>query len=125
MPKGSEFTEYVLGQLEATGSVRSRKMFGGTGVYVDEVFCAIITGSGRFFLRVDDSNRPDFEDEEMEQFPGRGDSLMPYFEVPAHVLEDVEELRAWTTKARAAAVAAAGAKKKRSRPKAGKKKRAR
>lgn len=117
MSTNSEFTEYVLEQLEEAGSVRSRKMFGGTGVYVDDVFCAIITGSDRFFLRVDESNRPDFEVEEMEQFPGRGDSLMPYFEVPTHVLEDREELRVWATKARTAAVAAAGAKTRRPKSK--------
>ena len=115
MAAASEFTEYVLGQLEPAGAVRSRRMFGGTGVYVDEVFCAIITGSGRFYLRVDDSNRADFEAEGMEQFPGRGDSLMPYFEVPAQVLEDVQELEAWVGKARKAAIAARKAKPTRKR----------
>jgi DNA transformation protein len=87
-------------------------MFGGTGIYVDEVFCAIVTGSGRFYLRVDDAKRSDFEAEGMEQFPGRGDSLMPYFEVPAHVLEDARELEGWVGRARAAAQAA-GSKKRR------------
>jgi DNA transformation protein len=116
VPQASEFTEFVLGQLEAHGgSVRTRKMFGGTGVYIDEVFCMIITGSSRCFLRVDESNRPDFEAEEMEPFAGRGTSLMPYFEVPSRVLEDAEELAAWVSKARHSAVSAS------SKPKPGSK----
>ncbi len=115
MPKGSQFTNYVLDQLEEAGTIRSRSMFGGTGVYIDEVFCAIITSSGRFCLRVDDTNRPDYEAEGMGQFPGRGDSQMPYFEVPLHVLEDAEELRTWTRKARQAAVAASSSKKPRAK----------
>lgn len=117
---GAEFTEYVLDQLDSCGAVRPRKMFGGTGVYVDDVFCAIVSGSGRFYLRVDESNQPDFEAEEMEQFSGRGDSRMPYFEVPTSVLEDAEELRGWVAKARAAAVAKGTRKKSRAGSKAGK-----
>ena len=115
MSKGSQFTDYVLDQLQHSGAIRSRSMFGGTGVYVDEVFCAIITRAGRFCLRVDDSNRADFEAEGMQQFPRRGDTKMPYFEVPLHVLEDSDELRVWTRKARQAALAASASKKPRAK----------
>ncbi len=110
-----EFRDYVLGQLEGCGDVRAKAMFGGTGIYVDEVFCAIVTGSSRFFLRVDDSNRPDFEARGMEPFKGRGTSLMPYFEVPPEVLEDPTELTHWLAKARTAAQSAATQKKPRKR----------
>ena len=117
MAVSSGFADYVLEQLEGCGGVRSRRMFGATGVYVDDVFCAIITGSGRFYLRVGDANRPDFEKRGMEQFRGRGDAKMPYFEVPEDVLEDAGELFSWVAKARAAAAAAQkGKKRPKSRP---------
>ena len=99
----NEFHEYVLDQLSAAGDVRSRKMFGGVGVYVDEVFCAILSGSSRFFLRVDDRNRPHFEERGMEQFPGRGGAGMPYYEVPEEVLEDTTQLTTWVRQAQSAA----------------------
>ena len=30
-----ELEEYVVGQLESAGTVRSRRMFGGVGLYID------------------------------------------------------------------------------------------
>ena len=88
-------------------------MFGGVGVTVDEVFCVILSGSSRCYLRVDDRNRGDFEAAGMERFPGRGGAGMPYYEVPGEVLEDADELAGWVAKARrAAADAKRGAKKR-------------
>lgn len=113
MPGHTEFQEYVLDQLAVAGEVRARKMFGGVGAYIDEVFCAILSGSNRFYLRVDARNQGDFEARGMQQFPGRGGAGMPYFEVPEDVLEDHELLAKWAAKARAAAQDAAKAKKPR------------
>ncbi len=99
-----EFEAYVVDQLGGAGNVTARRMFGGVGLYIDDVFCAIIGAkSGRLFLKVDDSNRADYEREGMEPFrTGRG--TMSYYEVPEHVLEDQELLREWALKARAVAV---------------------
>lgn len=38
MALNSQFVEYVLDQLAASGPIRSRNMFGGVGVYVDKTF---------------------------------------------------------------------------------------
>ncbi len=81
-------------------------MFGGVGIYIDDVFCAIISSSNRFFLRVGPTNIKDFEKEKMSRFPGRGESGMPYYEVPEDVLEDRDRLRLWALKARDAAIQA-------------------
>jgi DNA transformation protein len=106
-----EFESYVVEQLSAAGFVDSRRMFGGVGLYLDDVFCALIDSTGRVYLRVGDSNRGDFEAEGMQQFrPKSTGSAMPYFEVPAAVLEDQDELRTWALKARSAAIAASQAK---------------
>ena len=110
----SEFQQFVLDQLSAAESVRAKKMFGGVGVYVDEVFCAILSGSSRLYLRVDDGNRRRFEERGMPQFPGRGGAEMPYYEVPSEVLEQPEELSSSVGEARKAATRSAG--KRRARP---------
>jgi len=59
----------VVGQLEAAGSIRTRRMFGGVGIYIDDAFCAIIgADTGCLYLKVDQSNLSDYEQESMEPF---------------------------------------------------------
>jgi DNA transformation protein len=111
VPVSREFESYVVEQLSAAGSVDSRRMFGGVGLYLDDVFCALIDGTGRVYLRAGDSNRSDFEAEGTEQFrPRSTGAAMSYFEVPAGVLESQDVLRTWALKARSAALAASEAK---------------
>jgi DNA transformation protein len=118
VPVSKEFESYVVEQFSAAGAVDSRRMFGGVGLYLDDVFCALIDSTGRVYLRVGDSNRADFEAEGMRQFrPRSTGAAMPYFEVPAGVLEDQDALRSWALEARSAAVAASETKGKASRRK--------
>ncbi len=42
-------------------------MFGGTGLYCDDVFIGIIARD-RLYLKVDESNRPDYERHGMKAF---------------------------------------------------------
>jgi len=112
MAVSSEYVEYILDQLSESGDVRSKAMFGGVGIYVDEVFCALISSSSRFYLRTDDSNRGDFEALGMEKFPGKRGAGMPYHSVPAEILEDPRDLAKWVAKARATATSAAPKKKR-------------
>lgn len=109
----SEFQEFVIDQLGEAGDIQAKRMFGGVGVYVDEVFCAILTGEGRFYLRVDDGNREAFANRGLAQMRGNGKAMMPYFQVPAEVIEDGRELAVWATDARAAALRAKAGKKAR------------
>ena len=110
-----EFAEYCAEQLGAAGRVRQKRMFGGVGFYLDDVFCALIGSSGRLFLKTDDSNRADFEAlgcEPFKPFEDR-DVVMSYYEVPEQVLDDPDELRDWACKARAVALAGQSPKRPR------------
>jgi DNA transformation protein len=75
-------------------------MFGGVGIYAEEVFFALIADDA-LYLKVDDSNRFDFETRGMEPFRpyGEGGEEMGYYCVPEEVLEDADELRTWAEKA--------------------------
>ncbi len=106
MALSSSYTEYILEQLAESGSIVSRRMFGGLGIYVDDVFCAIVGSSNRFYLRVGSKNINDFKKEGMTQFSGRGGAGMPYYEVPEHVLEDSSILSEWVSKASGEAIRA-------------------
>jgi DNA transformation protein len=114
MPLRQAYLDYVLDQLKPLGPVQSRRMFGGAGVYLDGVIFAIIADDV-LYLKVNEANRPDYEAAGMGPFQPYGDSsfVMSYYEVPAEVLEDVEQLVLWARKALAAARAKAVRGKKR------------
>ncbi len=100
MPVSDEYMTYVIDQLDAVGPVQARRMFGGAGLYLDGLFFALIADDVLYF-KVDDSNRPDFEDAGMGPFRPFPDKsyVMQYYEVPIEVLENRDNLRDWAKKA--------------------------
>lgn len=109
----SNFRDYVLEQLHALGALRVRRMFGGMGLYCDELFFALIDDDVLYF-KVDDSNRDDYVARGCEPFRPLADEpgaiSMSYFRVPEDVLEDEETVRIWARKAVTVAGTAAAAK---------------
>jgi len=100
MGVSDEYLTYVLDQLGCVGPVRSKRMFGGAGLYLHGVFFALIADDVLYF-KVDDSNRMDYEAVGMgpfRPFPKRP-TVMQYYEVPADVLENTDSLREWAQKA--------------------------
>ena len=98
MAVSRDYLDYVLGQLRALGAVRSRRMFGAAGIYCTDVFFAIISDD-TLYLRVDDATRSDYTARGMGAFrpyADRPELSMTYYEVPAEVLEDAEELVLWS-----------------------------
>ena len=94
------YRDWLLEQLGWVRPVRARRMFGGLGLYADEVFFGVVDNDTVFF-RTGDSNRTDYESRGMEPFQpmGPGTKPMAYHEVPADVLEDVGPLGDWMAKA--------------------------
>ena len=95
------YRTFVVDQLARVApAIRSRGMFGGVGIYSDDLFFALIDGDVLYF-KADDSNRDDFIDAGMGPFMPYGESgeIMQYYEVPADVLEQTDELREWVAKA--------------------------
>ena len=82
-------------------------MFGGWGIFRDDLMFGIID-SEAFYLKVDQRNRPSFEEAESHPFTyqtkGRKNpSVMSYWVVPPDVFEDADKLRDWATESCAAA----------------------
>jgi len=105
MPVSDSFRTFVLDQLgRAVPRIRARSMFGGVGIYSGDLFFALLAND-TLYLKVDDSNRPDFEARGMGPFLPFGDERdkMQYYEVPADLLEDPDALRPWAEKAIAVA----------------------
>ena len=112
MAVNKSFWDFVMEQLEVVGNVSSRKMFGGVGIYIGDLFFALISSSTLYF-KVDDSNRGDFEELGMKPFKPYKDKkeVMQYYEVPIDVLEDREQIEIWANKAIEVAVRARKTKK--------------
>lgn len=117
MSVSPSYRTFVLEQLGRCGlRVRARSMFGGVGLYADELFFALIADDAVYF-KVDDSNRPDFEARGLEPFRPYGEhgEVMGYFRVAEDLLEDPEALRAWADRAIAVARRARRPKSSRAR----------
>jgi DNA transformation protein len=103
MPVSPEYRDWVLEQLRYVGPVTARAMFGGAGLYHQALFFGLIADDV-LYLKVDDSNRGDFEAAGTGPFRPYGDHrTMHYYQVPAEVLEDPDALKGWAEKALAVA----------------------
>ena len=93
------FLDFVLEQLAALPGLRSKRMFGGHGLYAGEVFFGIVF-DGRLYLKVNDDTLADYLAHRCEPFaPSPRQTLKNYREVPAEILEDAGSLRLWAGKA--------------------------
>lgn len=113
MSVSDDYREFVLEQLAPAGRVTSRRMFGGVGLYLDGLFFALIDDDALYF-KTGDSNRARFHQAGSRPFcpyPDRPDYQMGYWEVPADVLEDADELAIWAREALAVALASKSARK--------------
>ena len=105
MAISSEYKAYLEDQLSDFGSITIKRMFGGAGIWHQNVMFALIADDV-LYLKVGAENISDFEKEGMKPFTYQGKSRpvqMSYYEVPAHILEDPHMLADWAGKAYAIA----------------------
>jgi DNA transformation protein len=105
MAKTTPFSERCVALLTPLGPVRSRAMFGGFGIFLDDLMFALVAWD-RLFFRVDDQTRGRFVEAGSEAFTysanGRA-MTMAYFEAPEGSLADSEALLPWAELGLAAA----------------------
>jgi DNA transformation protein len=107
MAVSDAYREFVLEQLAVAGRVTPRAMFGGVGLYLDGLFFALIDDDTLYF-KADEASRGRYEAAGSRPFcpdPSRPEQAMGYWQVPADVLEDPEELAAWARTALGVALA--------------------
>ena len=111
MHVSASFREFVLDQLASVDSLRARAMFGGVGLYAEDVFFGILAADV-LFLKVDDTNRREYETAGSSPFKPYANRAMtmPYYNVPVVVLEDAGALGEWAARAVAVAKTANTAK---------------
>jgi DNA transformation protein len=93
-----EFVSYLLDTLQAIGPVRTRYMFGGWGIFCEDMMFGLVADD-ELYLKVDNENRPTFEDEgctafEFSMKDGKTANLS-YYRCPEQCFDDNEEMLRW------------------------------
>lgn len=98
--------EWFRELLAPLGRVRTRAMFGGHGVYVDDEFIAIVV-EDVLYLKVDAQTQARFADAGSRPFTydagERGEVAMSYWSAPDEAMDDPEAMLPWARFALAAA----------------------
>lgn len=118
MPADREFVAHCLELLAPLGAPRARRMFGGHGLYVDELFVALIAFD-RLYLKADAQTRPHFEAAGCEPFvyDGQGKSVtLGYFTAPHDAMESPALMQPWARLALEAALRARAPRKPVTKP---------
>lgn len=105
MKRDDGFIDFLRELLEPLGRISTRAMFGGHGVYCEDLFIAIVI-DGRLYLKVDEQTRDEFLAAGSAPFLYAGKSKaieMSYWNVPEEALDSPEQMRPWALRALAAA----------------------
>lgn len=114
MSADADFATHCCELLAAAGEVQSRRMFGGYGFYVDDLFVAIIVGDA-LYLKADEQSRPRFQEagchrfEYTRQGKTRG---MAFWTVPTEAMDSPALMRPWAQLAVDAALRARAGKRR-------------
>jgi DNA transformation protein and related proteins len=108
----SALVRHCLELLAPLGAVRARRMFGGHGLYCDDLFFALIANEG-LYLKVDALTQPAFAAAGCAPFgySAKGKAMsLNYWTVPADAMESPALMQPWARQALAAALRARAAK---------------
>ncbi|MEP4532451.1 MAG: TfoX/Sxy family protein [Cyclobacteriaceae bacterium] len=85
--------ELFLEKLSALDGITGKKMFGGHGIFCNGKMFGIVDSKGQCYLKVDDSNKPDFE-----EAGASSHGKMSYYTIPEVVFSNNDELTKWAQK---------------------------
>jgi DNA transformation protein len=101
-----DFLAHVAEMLAPLGTVRSTRMFGGIGIYVDGLFCALVMDDSLYF-KGDEENIAAFTAAGCEPFTyeKKGEvQVIKYYRVPESAMDDAGEMQHWARLGMAAAL---------------------
>ncbi len=113
MKAHDEFIDYLLELMQPLGPVSARPMFGGYGIYIDDLMFALVADDSLYF-KTGDNSRSDFENRGLQPFSYQRNGKtfnMSYSEAPAEVLDDTDAMVWWANRAIEAALKSRKAKK--------------
>ena len=115
----AEYLTFVTELFETLGEIRTKRMFGGAGVYCDDLFFAVVDDE-QIFLKVDTDTKETFEAAGLAPFTFEkkdGEvAVMNYYAAPEDIYDDPGAAREWAGLALGAARRAAAKKSSKKRP---------
>lgn len=108
MGASPEFLALLEDLFDGFEPVRTKRMFGGAGLYAGEVMFGLIADDV-LFLKADEATAARFKAEGCEPFTYEGKSkpvVMSYWRMPERLYEDADELAVWAREALGVARAA-------------------
>jgi DNA transformation protein len=114
MASSPDFVAHCVELFESLGAARAKGMFGGHGLYVDDVFIAVLADDV-LYLKVDDTTKPQFEAAGRQAFiyeAGGGKKVsLGFWTAPEDAIESPALFRPWARLAMEAALRARNKKK--------------
>jgi DNA transformation protein and related proteins len=104
----SEFLRYLMECMTFLPGLRARAMFGGYGLYQDDLIFAIVVNDV-LYLKADVHTRQAFNGKNLPPFTykAKGKTIaLQYYEAPPEVFEQPEAMQEWVQKALAVALKA-------------------
>jgi DNA transformation protein len=102
----SEFVDYLTEVFEAFGAIRSRRMFGGYGIYYADRMFGLVAADV-LYLKADAQSVPLFEARGLAPFEYVKDGKamkMSYYQAPEEIFDDPDVAREWAELAYAASL---------------------
>ena len=97
--KVESFKDFVVDQLRDLEEIEARRMFGGYGLYRDDIFFGIVH-KGKLFFKIDEGTVGAYRKHKMKAFrPNAKQTLKSYYQVPVEIIEDADELCEWALRA--------------------------
>jgi DNA transformation protein len=113
----SEFVEYLHEVFQQFGAIRSRKMFGGFGIYHADLMFGLVADD-ELYLKTDTENIGEFKSRGLQPFAYNKDGKimkMSYLQAPEEIYDDHDEAERWAQIAFGAALRAAHKKRQKRR----------
>ena len=93
----SEFVEYLHEVFEQFGAIRSRKMFGGHGIYHNDLMFGLVADD-ELYLKTDQNNIHFFDELDLPAFEFHSDKKiikMSYYAAPEAIFDDPDQAKFW------------------------------
>lgn len=101
-----ELIDYILELMSAIGSVSAKRMFGGSGIFLNGLMFALVA-DGVLYLKADNINKHQFIAFELAQFSyykQKKEFKISYFQAPEEALENSDDMTYWANSSFSAAL---------------------
>lgn len=110
----SEFVEYLTEVFEYFGPILAKRMFGGYGIYRDDLMFALVADDV-LYLKADAASSQHFATRGLNAFEyakNRKTMKMSYFQAPEDIFDDKDAAKIWASRAYEAALRSKKPRKK-------------